>query len=292
MRTQLQKGLNRSIALSILPAAILFAVFFVVPIATLAWSSFTIWDLRQLRFNGFGNYVRMFQDDAFVRGVANTAIWVGVATMLHVPLGVYLAVVLSKKIRGWKLFRTFFFLPNVISLAAWAMMYRSVFNQRFGLLNSALELIGLGAYTADWLAQTDTALFAIILSWFFNIGFYLIITMAEIASIPEQLYEAAKIDGATEAQQDRYITFPLLRKILGTCMVLAVSISLVGFEYVFLMTGGGPANRTMTLPLYVYRMYTIPQYGYSNTIGLATLLFGIIAMLLINRTFRMQESDL
>jgi ABC-type sugar transport system permease subunit len=75
-------------------------------------------------------------------------------------------------------------------------------------------------------------------------------------------------------------------------MVLAVSISLVGFEYVFLMTGGGPANRTMTLPLYVYRMYTIPQYGYSNTIGLFTLFFGVAVMLLINRFFKMQESDL
>lgn len=292
MKKHLHRGLYPSIFISILPAALLFAVFFIVPIITLIWSSFTIWDLRQLEFNGFRNYVRMFQDKAFLRGIGNTAIWVGVATVLHVPLGVYLAVILSKKIPGWKLFRTFFFLPNVISLAAWAMMYRSVFNARFGLLNSILEFVGLEILTNDWLAQTNTALFAVILSWFFNIGFYLIITMAEIASIPEQLYEAAEIDGATKGQQDRYITFPLLKKILGTCMVLAVSISLVGFEYVFLMTGGGPANRTMTLPLYVYRMYTIPQYGYSNTIGLFTLFFGVAVMLLINRFFKMQESDL
>jgi raffinose/stachyose/melibiose transport system permease protein len=215
-----------------------------------------------------------------------------VATLLHVPLGVYIAITLSKKLPGWRLFRTFFFLPNVISLAAWSMMFRSVYNQRFGLLNSLLELVGLDGLTANWLASTDTALFAVILSWFFNIGFYMIITMAEIASIPEQLYEAAEIDGATEGQRDRYITFPLLRKILGTCMVLAVSISLVGFEYVFLMTRGGPANQTMTLPLYVYRMYTLPQYGYSNTIGLVTLFFGLAVMLVINRTFRLQETDL
>ena len=286
------RALARSIFISLIPAAILFSLFFLYPLITLGWSSFTLWDLRRLEWNGIGNYVRMFQDSAFLISVRNTAIWVGVATLLHVPLGVYIAVTLSKNFRGWKFFRTFFFLPNVISIAAWSVMYRSVYNQRFGALNALLEFVGLEQFTANSLAQIDTALFAVILSWFFNIGFYLIITMAEITSIPGELYEAADIDGAAPSQKDRYITFPLLRKIIGTCMVLAVSISLIGFEYVYLMTEGGPANQTMTLPMYVYRMYRLPQYGYSNTIGLFTLLFGFAALLVIHRSFRMNEGDL
>lgn len=289
MSSHLNRQLHTQIYISLLPALVLFGLFFIYPIVTLGWSSFFLWNLREMTFVGLENYVRLMLDEAFLTALRNTAVWLAVAMFLHVPLGVLVAIILSKQFRGWKLFRTFFFLPNVVSIAAWAILYRNAFNPRFGLINNILESVGLETFTRAWLSNSDTALAAVIFSWFFNIGFYMIICLAEIASIPGELYESARIDGATETQQDRYITLPLLRRVIGTCMVLAVSLSLVGFEYIFLMTRGGPANATMTLPFYIYRLYTVPRFGYSNLVGLVTLLLGFATILVVQRIVKFRE---
>lgn len=289
MNSRLNRSLHIKILISVTPAVVLFGAFLVYPIFTLVWSSFYRWTLRELTFVGWENYARLLTDQAFSAALSNTTVWLLVAMFLHVPLGVYVAIVLSKKFPGWKIFRTFFFLPNVVSVAAWAMLWRNAYNPRFGLVNSFLDAVGLEAIARAWLSDSSVALGAVIFSWFFNIGFYMIICLAEIASIPQELYESAAIDGATERQKDFYITLPLLRRVIGTCMVLAVSLSLVGFEYVFFMTRGGPSNATMTLPFYVWRLYTIPRFGYSNLVGLVTLLFGFGTIIIVQLVVRFRE---
>jgi raffinose/stachyose/melibiose transport system permease protein len=115
--------------------------------------------------------------------------------------------------------------------------------------------------------------------------------MAEIVSIPESLYEAASIDGANRWQQDLYITLPLLRNVIGTCMILAATLSLIYFEGIFLMTGGGPANATMNLPMLAYNQYSNFRWGYTNAIGLTILILGLIFILVIRTVFRVGEEN-
>ena len=123
----------------------------------------------------------------------------------------------------------------------------------------------------------------------FNIGLWMIIIMAEIAAIPDGLYEAAQIDGASRIQQSRYITLPLLRNVIGTCMILSVSIGLVSFELIFLMTEGGPANETLNLAMHLYNKFTFTQFGYANSIAVFLIALGFAMMLTINRLFRVGE---
>lgn len=285
------RNLRISIAASLMPACVIFTVFFIIPIGIMIVTSFYDWGARGMTFIGLENYIRLMDDFAFHDALRNTAIWVAAAILLHVPLAVLVAVVLSKKMMGWKIFRTLFFIPNIISYAALSVVFLNFYNARFGLLNSILDSVGLGHWGRDWLFSTDTALAAIIFSWLFHVGLYMIIVMAEIVAIPDEIYEAADIDGASAVQKDLYITLPLLRNIIGTCMILAATQSLIYFEGVLLMTNGGPANATLNLPMFAYQEYSLFRWGYTNTIGLVILSAGLMLILIIKTIFRVGERD-
>jgi raffinose/stachyose/melibiose transport system permease protein len=216
-------------------------------------------------------------------------IWLAASTLVHVPLAVIVALILARKMPGWKVFRTVFFLPNIVSYAALAMVFVAFYNARYGMLNESLSGIGLSELRQDWLFTPSTALAAIIATWLFHVGLFTVIIMAEIASIPESLYEAATVDGAKAWQRDLFITLPLLRTVIGTCMILAATMSLIYFEGIFLMTGGGPADATLNLPMFAYRHYSQFNWGYANAIGVIILLMGVLAILTIRRVFRGRE---
>lgn len=282
-----------SIGLSLLPAAVLFTTFMIVPIGIMIVTSFYQWNAFGLQFLGFDNYIRLFTADrASTAALSNTATWILAACLLHVPMGLMVAVILSKKMRGWRIFRTLFFIPNIISYASLSIVYLSFFNARYGLLNSTLGGIGLEGLQQDWLFQTDTALYAMIATWLFQIGLYMLLFMAEIAAIPESLYEAAEIDGATEFQKDLLITVPLLRNIIGTAMILAATQSLIYFEGILLMTNGGPANATLNMPMFAYRNYSNFNWGYTNAIGVLILILGIVLIVTIRALFRVGRRDI
>ena len=286
----MKRDLYRGIAISLTPAVLLFSIFFLLPLGAVLYTSFFDWSLAGLSFVGLENYREMFDERAFQKAVRNNLIWSAAVVLLHVPLATGVAILLSEKMRGWKVFRTLFFIPNMISWAALALIYRNVvYNPQWGLLNSVLGRVGLESWQRQWLADLDWALPAVIATWMFNIGLWMVIIMAEIAGIPDNLYEAAEIDGASRPQQVRHITLPLLRNVIGTCMILSVSIGLVSFEVIFLMTEGGPANETLNLAMHLYNKFTFTQFGYANAIGVFLIGLGFLLMTLINRTFRVGE---
>ena len=286
----MKRDLYRGIALSLAPAVLLFSIFFLLPLGAVIYTSFYDWNLSGLSFVGLENYREMFDERAFQKAVRNNLIWSAAVIFLHVPLATFAAILLSEKMTGWKVFRTLFFIPNMISWAALALIYRNVvYNPQWGLVNSVLERVGLESLQRQWLADLTWALPAVIATWMFNIGLWMVIIMAEIASIPGSLYEAAEIDGATRPQQVRHITLPLLRNVIGTCMILSVSIGLVSFEVIFLMTEGGPANETMNLAMHLYNKFTFTQFGYANAIGVFLIGLGFLLMTVLNRTFRVGE---
>jgi multiple sugar transport system permease protein/raffinose/stachyose/melibiose transport system permease protein len=175
----------------------------------------------------------------------------------------------------WKLFRTVFFLPNVISSTALAFLWYFVFHVTLGLLNKTLAVIGLGGLRRAWLFDPHTALGATQLPFVIYIGFGMVLFLTQITAIPRELYEAAELDGASSVKQDLYITIPLIRRAIALQALFVVGYALRTFEYPFIMTGGGPADKTMTLSLYIYRqMVTANAYGLSMAAGVVTLAVG------------------
>ncbi|MEQ8400254.1 MAG: sugar ABC transporter permease [Roseitalea porphyridii] len=287
----MQKSLGLSIFVSLLPAIALFVTFLAFPFATILVTSFFEWNAAGMTFNGGANYLELWDSRSFRSALQNTAIWVGAAVLIHVPLAAVLAMILSRRVKGWKVFQTLFFLPNIVSYSALAIVFLGFYNARYGALNMLLEDIGLGHLQQDWLFQYDTALYALIATWIFHVGLYMIIIMAEIASIPEDMYEAAVIEGASEVQQDWYITLPLLRNVIGTCMILTVTQSLIYFEGIFLTTKGGPANASLNMSMATYRAFETFDWGEANAIGMHIVLLGVVAIVLIRHVFRIGERD-
>ncbi|GLC29441.1 carbohydrate ABC transporter permease [Clostridium omnivorum] len=274
-------------ALFLIPAIVLFVTFFIYPVGYVAFTSFTKWDgVGAREFVGLKNYKFLFTDDVFLKSIKNNVIWALAGGFIQVPLAIIVAMLLSKKPRGWKIFRTIFYFPNIISGLALAMMWLAIFNSEYGALNALLKAIGLGNLQKNWLGDMNTAFPVMIIYWLFYIGYFMVIIMADISSIPESYYEAAEIDGASTFKQDLYITLPLIKGSITTCLTLALIYGLRQFENVYLMTNGGPDNNTSVMVLYIFKEFGNMNYGLANAAGVVLILVGSIVIVTVRKVFK------
>ena len=269
------------------PAIVLMVVFFVIPVIYVLVVSFMKWNgIAAPVFRNFRNYALLFKDKSFVRSVTNNVIWALVAGFIQVPLAMVMAIILSRKPRGWKFFRTVYFFPQVISGIALAMLWRAVYNAETGLLNGLLRTVGLGERACDWLGGIKTAFPAVLIYWVFYVGYYMVIMMADITTIDTSYYEAATIDGATDFQQAIYITIPLIKKTsLLTCVTLASVMGLRQFEQVYMLTNGGPANTTSTIVLYMYKKLQDSNYGVASASAVILIIVGVVFIVCLRMLF-------
>lgn len=275
------------IGLFLLPGSALFILFFLIPVLYVAVVSLLKWDgMSEPIFVWFKNYKTLLSDPVFLRSVRNNVLWAFMATCVQVPLALLMALILSRKPKCWKFFRTVYFFPQVISGIALAMLWSAMFNSEYGLINGFLKLIGLEKYAINWLGTLNTALPSLLLYWVFYIGYYMVIMMAEISTIDRTYYEAAEIDGASKIKQDVHITLPLIKKSILTCVTLAAVLGLRQFEQVYLLTNGGPANRTSVMVLYLYKEMQNYNYGLANAVGVMLILVGTCVIIGINMVFR------
>lgn len=282
-------------AVLLAPTLILFLLIYAVPVVTVLSTSFTKWKLLDgPEWIGLKNYIKLFtRDKDFVVALKNTGFWVILQSTFHMALGVTIAVILSKKFRGWKFVRTSYMIPNIISTAARAMVFLSLFNPEYGVVNSIIKLFAGSDFSKNWYFDPSSALFTVTCGWVFYAGTITIMVMAEIVSIPETLIEAAKIDGANVWQIDFKIILPLLRNVIGTSVILAATSMLKEFEMIFLTTKGGPGNMTYNLPLYLYKTAIMSNnYGYANAIGSLLILLGLIVVTSINKLFRFGQTEM
>jgi ABC-type sugar transport system permease subunit len=284
------RGMAWPIALSILPGALIFATFFLIPLVTLIVTSFSRWGLLGFEWTGTDNYSQLIHDSVFWKAVKNTALYAAAAVFIQVPIAVIVAMILSQRIPGWRVFRTILFIPVVISGATYALIFATFYNASYGPLNRILDAIGVKGH--DWLFEIPTALPAVAATYVFAIGFYMVLVMTEITAIPVEFSEAAEVDGASAFQRQFYITLPLLRHVIGTCVLLSLLSSLAFFDLVYILTSGGPADATVTLTVYAFREYTADQWGYANTIGIFIVVSGFLLILLTRRLFRLGEREL
>ncbi len=275
------------------PAIVLMVVFFVIPVIYVFVVSLLKWNgISAPVFRNIRNYTLLFKDTAFKRSVINNVIWALVAGFIQVPLAMVMAIILSRKPKGWKFFRTVYFFPQVISGIALAMLWRAIYNAETGLLNGILRSIGLGNVACDWLGGIKTAFPAVLIYWVFYVGYYMVIMMADITTIDTSYYEAATIDGATDFQQAIYITIPLIKKTsLLTCVTLASVMGLRQFEQVYMLTNGGPANTTSTMVLYMYKKLQDANYGIASASAVVLIVVGVLFIVCIRKLFEGQSDE-
>lgn len=280
------------IAIFLIPSLIIFALFYLIPIVTVFITSFTEWDgFNSPSFNGLGNYTKLFfYDDTFLISIRNLLLWSLIAATIHVGFGTLIAFILYKKPFGWKQVRVVYMIPNVISLAAWAMIYKFIFNDDIGVVNTFVRALGFENFHVKWFYQSPAAFITITLTWVFYAVYVTLIVLGDLMSIPDEIHEAAKIDGASGFKITCLIDLPLIRKALGTGVILSVTSRIAMFEQITLTTRGGPGNDTYNIPLMLYEGIVNYKYGYSNAAAAIMIVLGIVVFVIVNKLFRMNES--
>jgi raffinose/stachyose/melibiose transport system permease protein len=262
------------------PALIVYAIYVIYPVYQSISYSFFDWagPGKIATSIGFGNYVELFSDPIFYKAMGNTAIVVVVSLVVQLPVGLVLAVILSGRIRGRRIWRAIYFLPTLMSTVGIALLWGFIYNPNYGAINDVLRAVGLGDLAQGWLGQSSTALASVLVATVWQWApFYMIIYAAAIASLPADIYEAASIDGANKRQQFFRITLPLLRPTLVTTAVLSLIGSIKYFDLVYVMTNGGPNNATQLLATYVFQLaFTDLRFGYASAIAVMMLIFALI----------------
>jgi multiple sugar transport system permease protein len=270
---RLQRGEMAAGYLFLLPNFVGFLVFSLFPILFVFALTFTDWNLATSpRFIGLDNYRELASDDLFWQTSRNTLYFVFGAVPIGVFCAFWLALLMNRKMRGVVFFRTLFFLPHVTLTVAIAIVWSWLYNPDLGLINYVLGQFGIDG--PRWILSTDWAMPAMILmSNWKGVGYAMLIFLAGLQSIPEEYYEAARLDGAGWLRQVLDITVPLISP--ATFFVLATSFigAMQAFDQFYVMTQGGPAYSTTTLVMYVYQNgFQWFRMGYAATIAMALFL--------------------
>ncbi|WP_245809839.1 carbohydrate ABC transporter permease [Cohnella massiliensis] len=269
--------------LFILPSFVLYTAFVIVPTVSSMYLSFTSWDgvSPDIRFIGLSNFQEMLRSERVHNALRNTLILSVVLVLLENVAALALAMLVDQVRWMRNLFRSVFYFPVLLSGVVMGFIWTIILNYNFGVFNQLLDMLGLAAAKADWLGDPDFAMLSIILSTVWkSAGYYMIIYLAGLQGIPQELSEAASIDGAGRMQQFRHITFPLLAGSVTVCMVLSMINSLKIFDQIAVMTDGGPGFATETLTYIIYKVgFGELRQGFGT--ALAQVLFIIILIVTV-----------
>jgi multiple sugar transport system permease protein len=284
------------------PAAILLLVFEFYPVLFGLYISMCDWRLRCLSIIGLDNYVRAFTDPEMWHSLLVTATYSLIAVPLQLSLGLVIAYFLFQKIRGRELFRVLFFLPYITPTVASAAVWSFLYSPDKGLINGVLGFLGLpgvrwlgeptgivtllgravGLQVPTWAAGPSVAMIALILftTWVF-VGYDATIFLAGLGNIPAQLYDAARVDGASGWAAFRHVTIPLLSPTTYFLLIVTIIGTFKAFNHIYVMTQGGPNDATTTASIFIFRqLFEFNRYGYSAALSFI-LFFVILALTLI-----------
>jgi raffinose/stachyose/melibiose transport system permease protein len=278
---------KRYIALFVLPGFILYITILFVPIIQSFITSFYQWDgLSQRVFIGFQNYVDLMTDDVFVLALKNNLIILIMSFSINLTIGVFFAYVISRKIKGSGLFRTFYFLPVVISAAVTGLLWKFILDVNIGIFNNIFSALGLQSLAnIDLLSDNRTALIMVsLISIWQWLGYFIILLLAGISGIPDEMFESAKLDGAGEFSILCNIVLPMITPVLKICSVFICTGALKTFDIIYTMTGGGPAHATEVIATKLYTdAFQKMQFGYGSAISTIMLNLSIGITMGINR---------
>jgi multiple sugar transport system permease protein len=260
-----------------MPGMIHFAIFTLFAVSFAFYISFHEWNIirPEKPFLAWENYQRLFRDPRFLRSVINTFTFM-VGIPLNLGVGLLIALLLNTKVRGQALFRTMFYIPTVTPLVVSSIIWKWVYQGDYGLLNYYLLKLGIIEEKIFWLADPNLALPALIIMMIWGgTGGTMVIYLAGLQSIPQEMYDSAKVDGANALQRLLYITIPLLRPTTFFLLITSVIGTFNIFTEVYIMTNGGPLNRTTTIGYYLYiNAFRELDMGYAS--AMAFVLFAMI----------------
>ncbi|WP_144118538.1 carbohydrate ABC transporter permease [Catellatospora sichuanensis] len=285
----MRHGKYRFLAGALIVPLTLYGVFVLSPYLQAFQLAFTDWNgvSDQPRSVGFGNFARLWDDPLFLAGLRNNGLM-----LLVVPLAVIaLALALAAGTKGTRVYRVVYFFPQLLSVAIIAVLWQFVYTPNSGLLNGALSAVGLDSWRRSWLAEPDLALWSVmaVMIWS-SVGFYVVLFSAAMESVPDDIMEAAAIDGAGPVTVFRRITLPLIWESVQVGWIYLGIAALDGFALVQIMTvgPGGPDNSTEVMGLGLYRTaFTFGKFGYASAMGVAIFFLTLsIAVLLLRVTKR------
>jgi glucose/mannose transport system permease protein len=268
--------------LLIVPSAVLIGVFVYAFIGYTGFVSLTAWRgiVPDYTFVGLQQYQQLFELERFQADLSNTVRFTALFLTASIVLGFGAALLLDQRLRGTIFFQNVFLFPLAISFVVTGTVWRWVFNPNYGI-NLLLDRAGLGLLKSDWLTNVDSALYAVVVAAVWQMsGFCMAMFLAGLRSIPEELREAAQVDGASWFQTFRHIILPLLNPILLAAVIILGHISLKIFDLVFVMTFGGPGFATDMPGLHMF-IATFRQNLYARGAAIATVLLLMVAVLIV-----------
>jgi multiple sugar transport system permease protein len=276
--TMRQVRKNWTAYLFLSPWIIIFAIFTLYSVSFSFYLSFHEWNILEpdKPFVGLDNYIRLFQDERFYQALWNTILFTGIGVPLGLVAGLLVALLLNTKVNGQGLYRTLYYIPVITPLVVSAVIWKWIYQGDYGLLNYYLLRLGIIKEKLLWLADPDLAMPALILMGVWGgVGGTMVLYLAGLQSIPEELYDAARVDGANGLQKLLYITVPLLAPTTFFILITSIIGSFQSFAHIYIMTGGGPLRRTTVIGYYLYEKgFRHFEMGYAS--AMAYELFAII----------------
>jgi multiple sugar transport system permease protein len=287
-RGSVSRSRARAGLLLVSPAIVLVGIFFILPTLLMSWMSLNNWPLlgATQRFIGAENYVEAVGDSTFGQSLLFTLKYTLIVTPIQLVLGYALAVFVRTRFRGVGFFRTSFFLPVVVGFASGAYIFLVLVQPESGLFDRLLALVGIQG--TPWITDPDFALATVILmiTWK-TVGTTVILLMVGMQAVPEEIGEAARMDGAGWFQRELFITLPLLRSSIALVLILTLTGSFLAFDQFFVMTHGGPSQSTVTVVMWIYTSAFVRyRLGYSAALSIVLLLLLIVFSVIQIRALR------
>jgi raffinose/stachyose/melibiose transport system permease protein len=241
---------------------------------------------------GLENWKRLFSDPIILECIWHTLFLIVVTVFIEIPIAFGIALLLGQgKIFGKNLYRTAFFFPVVLSVTVAGVLWSWVYNPQYGIINEGLRAIGLSEFAKPWLAESRLVLsavtFVIVWKW---IGLYIVIFMAGLASIPQDIYDVAKLDGTNLWQQAVYVVAPMLREVFVVAVAIGITASIKRFDLIYIMTTGGPIHHSEVLATYMYKQAFLSlDTGYASTIAFFLFLLTLGLVVIQIQTMRSKE---
>lgn len=287
-------GDKKAICVFVLPAFIIFFIIVIAPIFLSGYYSFLEWDgMGEGKFIGLRNFIELFtnKNDGFPKSIVNSFILAALSVFIQLPIALAIALVLAKGIKGENYYRTIYFIPVIISTVVIGQLWRKVYHPQYGLLNVLFGKLGLESMQQEWLGDMDTALLAVFIPivWQY-LGYHILLMYASAKSIPEELFEAARIDGASSFKTAIKVTIPLMKPMLNVCVTYALVGSLKVFDLVYILTNGGPAHATEVPSTLMYNtIFARNMYGYGSSMAIFIIVECLILTVVIQRIFRTDD---
>jgi raffinose/stachyose/melibiose transport system permease protein len=277
-----------------IPAFIVYTGLMIVPILCSVYLAMVNWDgASRMAFIGLGNFQALLKSRDFWISFQNSMIMTGLHLIIQIPCALFLAYMLYRTRQGMRFFRSVFFMPTVIAATVVGIMFTLMLNADLGPINSILKRIGLGQYALPWLSNASTVLYVVtgVQIWQY-VGYHVVILLAGMQSISEDVIESATIDGASTVRIFFSMVLPLIKDLLQVSLILCVTGCLKAFDHSYIMTWGGPGNASTYLAVYMFKQaFLYSRLGRGTAIGLVILLLAFLFTRIINWTFYHKDKE-